>query len=87
LLRTAVAAARFFHVHQRYPKSIEEMVPTFLNSVPIDPFSGKPLICKSLDGSSLPEQSPFTIYSIGDNLIDDGGVEQQNGPSDIVFAF
>jgi ABC-type transport system involved in multi-copper enzyme maturation permease subunit len=87
LLRTAVAAARFFNVHQRYPKSIEEMVPAFLNSVPIDPFSGEPLKCKSLADSSLPEQSPFTIYSIGDNLIDDGGVEQQNGPSDIVFAF
>jgi hypothetical protein len=81
LLRTAVAAARFAREHHRLPARLEELVPAFLDSVPIDPFTGEPLKCKAREDHS------WVIYSAGGDLKDDGGLQSQTGPSDIVVAF
>jgi hypothetical protein len=49
-----------------YPESLEALVPALLNEVPIDPFTGKPLVYRR-------EGEGFIVYSLGSNLKDDGG--------------
>jgi hypothetical protein len=49
-----------------YPASLEALVPDLLPEVPIDPFTGRPLVFKR-QGEEL------LIYSLGSNQKDDGG--------------
>jgi hypothetical protein len=49
-----------------YPENLEALVPDILPELPIDPFTGKPLVYKIENGELL-------IYSLGSNLKDDGG--------------
>ncbi len=49
-----------------YPESLDALVPEFLDAVPLDPFTGQPLIYRLQDGGVL-------IYSVGSNKKDDGG--------------
>jgi hypothetical protein len=50
----------------RYPETLDALVPDILDEVPIDPFTGKPLIYRLQDGCLL-------IYSVGSNEKDDEG--------------
>jgi hypothetical protein len=49
-----------------YPENLKALVPDILTEVPIDPFTGKPLVYKIENGELL-------IYSLGSNQKDDGG--------------
>jgi len=49
-----------------YPENLDTLVPEFLDTVPLDPFSGKPLIYRFQDGGVL-------IYSVGSNERDEEG--------------
>lgn len=66
--QTAVALRLYRHEHGRYPETLEELVPKYLRSVPVDPFDGKPLRYKRL-------QNGFKVWSVGENMKDEGGVE------------
>jgi hypothetical protein len=75
--RAALAAERFRLREGRFPGSLEELVPEYLESVPIDPFDGGPLRL------AIVEQG-IVIYSIAENKMDDGGVVERKvkrGPS------
>jgi hypothetical protein len=65
------------------PSSLEELVPTYLSSVPADPYDGKPLRFKRSDSS-------YVIYSIGSDGTDNGGIEStaknRAGGYDITFT-
>ena len=85
----AVALAiRLYRVEHgdTWPRTINELVPRYLNQLPVDPMSddGKPLLYH-------PDSSPPVIYSVGENGVDDGGnAEDINqsafaSPSDWVF--
>lgn len=50
----------------KIPSSLGALVPKYLSSVPIDPFTGNPMIYKI-------DEKGFKIYSIGKNKVDDGG--------------
>lgn len=50
----------------RYPEDLEALVPDILTEVPVDPFTGKPLVFKI-------ERGQLLIYSLGSNQKDDGG--------------
>jgi len=50
----------------RYPANLAALVPGILPEVPVDPFTGKPLIYR-LEGAG------FIVYSLGSNEKDDGG--------------
>jgi hypothetical protein len=50
----------------RYPEKLEALAPDILPEIPIDPFTGKPLVYKIANGELL-------IYSLGSNQKDDGG--------------
>jgi hypothetical protein len=63
---TAVAAERYRLANLRWPKNLDELVPHYLSSVPIDPFDGQPLRYRRLDDGVL-------IYTVGEDRKDDGG--------------
>jgi hypothetical protein len=53
-------------VHEKFPSILAECDPKFLSVQPVDPFSGKPLVYRQ-------EGNGFVLYSIGENMNDDGG--------------
>jgi hypothetical protein len=69
LVRTARAGLAC-RIHKgrtgQYPESLEALVPALLDEVPIDPFTGRPLVYRR-DGEG------FIVYSLGSNEKDDGG--------------
>jgi hypothetical protein len=79
--RTALAVWRYQQKHGRYPGKLDELVPEFLEHVPIDPCDGQPLFLKR-DGEWL------LIYSVGPNGEDEGGAprDPKSGSNDdVVF--
>jgi hypothetical protein len=56
--RTAVAAERYRLAHGRWPQSLDELVPKYLEEVPRDVFGKGPLRCRRLKDGLL-------IYSVG----------------------
>jgi hypothetical protein len=65
------------------PETLSNLTPTFLPSVPMDPFDGQPLRYKKLPKGYL-------VYSIGRDRNDDGGVDRIphkiDSPEDITFT-
>jgi len=50
-----------------YPETLDALVPDFLDRVPVDPFTGQPLVYR------VREDGGVIIYSVGSNEKDDGG--------------
>lgn len=73
---TAWALSAHYAQHKSFPQNLEQLVPRYLSSVPADPFNGKPLRY-AVRGDSC------VVYSVGRNLIDDGG--QNARQNDIVL--
>lgn len=69
LLKTAIALKRYQLAHKTWPDSLNQLVPAYLPSVPLDPIDGQPLRYKK----AANEADDYTLYSIGVNGIDDGG--------------
>jgi hypothetical protein len=62
-----IAAERFRLAHNRLPTQWNDLVPRFLPAAPIDPFTAKPLLIKTVpDGVSF--------YSVGIDLKDSNGM-------------
>ncbi len=65
--RAAIAAERYRMDHGKWPESLEGTVPAFMETVPIDPYSGREVLYRrTSDG--------VVVYSVGPNGRDDGGV-------------
>ncbi len=64
--RAALGVERFRMAEKRLPETLEELVPKFIEAVPIDPFDGKPLRYKRLEKG-------YMIYTIGEDGEDNGG--------------
>jgi hypothetical protein len=65
---TALFAIRLFEMEKGHlPQSLDELVPEYLENVPLDPFDLKPLRYRKREGK-------WVIYSIGPDGKDDGGV-------------
>ena len=81
-LRTAVAIERYRRGHsEELPASLSDLSPLYLQAIPIDPFTGQPLLyARSPDG--------YVVYSAGVNRRnDDGDVSAQwAGGSDLGVA-
>ena len=67
--RVALAIERYRLASGRLPDALTDLVPTYLDAVPIDPFDGNELRYKKL-------VTGFVVYSIGEDLRDDGGTEE-----------
>jgi len=80
--RTILALRAYQLTHGKLPPDLSALVPEFLNEVPIDDFDGQPL-------RYSPERK--IVYSVGQNLKDDGGDDSRSGPSsrqlDLVYKF
>ena len=63
---TAFAIERFRHAHGRLPQNLQQLVPEFMESVPIDPFDGQQMRYKT-------GPKGYVVYSVGEDRIDDGG--------------
>lgn len=61
-----LACERFRMAHARWPTSLGELVPAYLDNVPTDPFNGQPIAYDD-------QGDVLVIYSVGDNGQDDGG--------------
>jgi hypothetical protein len=69
---TAIAIKRYELQHQHLPGTLEELMPVFLKTVPIDWMDGKALrYHPKADGT-------FLLYSVGENGRDDGGNPSPN---------
>ena len=86
-LRTAqagLAIERYRLAAGKLPDTLAELMPTYLDTVPKDPFDGKELRYKKLD-------TGFVVYSIGEDGSDDGGKEKprkrsgSDVPIDVTF--
>jgi hypothetical protein len=64
----SIAVERFRLVQGRLPESLLELVPRYLAAVPEDPFDGHPM---RFQRTSI----GYTIYSIGPDGVDDGGLD------------
>lgn len=67
----ALAVQRYRLAAGELPDSLAELVPDYLDSVPVDPFDGRQLRYRMLE-------SGYVVYSIGMDLTDDGGKERQS---------
>jgi hypothetical protein len=66
-LLTAELAVRCYQTEQgRLPPSLKQLVPKYLQQVPSDPFSGRPVIYH-------PQGTNWLLYSVGVDGVDDGG--------------
>ncbi|HWB58260.1 MAG TPA: hypothetical protein VG733_02165 [Chthoniobacteraceae bacterium] len=64
-----LAVRQFQQSEKRLPSDLNELIPKYLASVPLDPFDSKPLRYKvKQDGS-------WIIYSVDKNQVDDGGTK------------
>jgi hypothetical protein len=69
----ALALERHRLEHGAYPDKLEGLVPTYLKSIPLDPYDGQPLRYRRLaDG--------VVVYSVGLDGIDDGGAIDRDRP-------
>ncbi len=57
---TAFAVAAYKAAGGRYPEKLEELVPAYIDRIPLDPFTGKPLMMR-------PVQGGLELYSAGKN--------------------
>ena len=75
---TTLAVERWRLANGRMPESIGQLVPAFLPAVPLDPYNGQPLRYK-------PGEDGYQVYSVGEDLIDNGGDDSPKENADIVF--
>lgn len=68
---TAIAVERYRLKHNTLPRSLDALVPGFLEAVPSDTFVNEPLRYKTTDKG-------FIVYSVNDNMADDGGIDDRN---------
>lgn len=67
--RAALAVQRYRLTAGELPDVLTDLVPDYLDAVPSDPYDGKDLRYEKLG-------SGFVVYSIGEDLRDNGGIER-----------
>jgi hypothetical protein len=68
--QAALAIERYRLAEGGMPLALSDLVPTYLDTVPLDPFSGQTLKYR------LREEVGYVVYSVGEDLTDDGGTEK-----------
>ena len=84
LARATVAVERYRLAYGVLPENLEVLVPEFLPGVPVDYFTADESPLHYIPG----EDSSFKVYSVGLNIKDDGGVENEKSrrTGDITFT-
>ena len=84
--QTGLAIERYRLAEGRLPGSLEDLVPAYMQVVPIDPYDGRNLKYRKF-------KTGYVVYSIGYDMTDEGGAERGRGrdgqgralPWDITF--
>jgi len=59
--------------HGAHPEALDDLVPQYLDAVPIDPLTGESFrYVREVEGEAAPTTG-YTLYSIGSDMHDDGG--------------
>jgi hypothetical protein len=69
--RTIIALHRYHRAHGKWPTELADLIPKFLDAIPIDQIDGMELRYKRVSGEPL-------LYSVGRNEIDDSGRPPEN---------
>jgi hypothetical protein len=78
--RTAVAMTQYRLDHGSLPTQLSDLVPNYLEAIPLDPFDGQPIRLSI-------KQDRWIIYCIGPDLVDHGGIEKPaKGTGDVIFT-
>lgn len=67
LALTATALERFFLMHNGYPETLDELVPSILTTAPVDHLSNRPILYQ------LASNGRYKLWAVGFDGIDDGG--------------
>jgi hypothetical protein len=70
--QTALAVEHYRLTEGHLPQSLDNLVPTYMQVVPKDPFDGRNLRYRKLE-------TGFVVYSVGEDLTDEGGTEKGKG--------
>lgn len=62
----AITVQRYHLTHNKLPASLDELMPDYADSVPIDPFTGGKLLYRF-------DEEAYVVYSTGINRLDDNG--------------
>ncbi len=73
--RTAIALSAYRRDRGEYPLLLTELVGTYLDEVPLDPYDGHPL--RYIPTTA---QDDFLLYAVGSDQMDDGGALPQRRP-------
>ncbi len=73
--QTALAIQRYRLAEGHLPLSLDNLIPAYMEFVPKDPFDGQSLKYRTLE-------TGFVVYSIGDDLTDEGGAERDSRKRD-----
>jgi hypothetical protein len=75
--KTIIAILRWRQEKDQYPANLDQLVKAgFLDELPMDAFSNKPLVYKKTGDD-------FILYSVGFNFTDDGGQYSKDRYGDI----
>lgn len=72
LLEVHLALRCFMLEQGEYPKTLQVLLPTYLDRLPDDPFSGQPLVYKV-------QEDGYLLYSVGPDRQDNGGTPMVAG--------
>jgi hypothetical protein len=77
-VRVVVALEQYRRDHgEQLPDTLQNLVPAYVPSIPIDPFSGGPLLLRK-------DAHGYSVYSVGRNRRDDGA-KDVDGTFEVVF--
>src|SRR5438105_1821839 len=81
ILQIEVALYRYKAAHGKFPVTLAELTPTYLKAVPDDPFGGAANV--PLRYQVKQNGRSFLLYSLGQDLKDDGGQPQTRANFDL----
>ena len=70
--RTGLALKLYKQKNGACPDTLDKLAPEFIDNVPVDPCTGKPLVYRKSD-------SGFILYSLGKDQQDDNGTPRPTG--------
>lgn len=71
--KIVIALEIFKHRTGHYPASLDELAPSILPKLPVDPFTGKNFGYFTLNPADDPDHRRYTVYSCGADQIDNHG--------------
>ncbi|MBC7835790.1 MAG: hypothetical protein H7Y88_11925 [Phycisphaerales bacterium] len=87
LTKTTLAIELFRATHGKLPATLDELVPEILATVPIDPYTSKPLCYRVLaPAEAAARGGGYLVYSTGIDGVDDGGISPGKVLSEAIKA-